>query len=242
MHPIDQSSVRNLLLSQLSAGDWELLAAHLEPTSLPVQFDVSKPDIPIDVLYFLESEIVSIVLVAAAKNTLELGIDGREGMSGTALLLHAEQTPHRHFMQVAGSGLRLGRKQFQAAVGNSLSLQKLLLRYVSVLSTQTSLTALANGSYELGERLARWLLMCQDRVDGDNIPITHEFMATMLAVRRPGVTEAINALESKELIRARRGNIKILKRAGLLKIAGRSYGTPEAEYERLIGPFRRNAT
>ena len=102
--------------------------------------------------------------------------------------------------------------------------------------TQTAQSALVNGSSIVEERLARWILMCRDRLDADEFPITHDFLAMMLGVRRSSVTDAIHLLEGNLLIKATRGNIQILDRARLEHAAGASYGVPEAEYRRLIGP------
>ena len=114
----------------------------------------------------------------------------------------------------------------------------LLLRFVQALSTQTAFTALSNAVHQIDERLARWILMCDDRLDGADMPLTHEFMSIMLAVRRPSVTTALHILEGNRLIRAERGCIVVRDRAGLEEFAGDSYGVPEREYERLIGPLR----
>jgi CRP-like cAMP-binding protein len=119
----------------------------------------------------------------------------------------------------------------------SSSLRTLLLRYVHTLVVQTAATASANAHYELPERLARWLLMCHDRVIGDRLQLTHEFMAQMLAVRRSGVTVTLHTLEGTGAIRSTRGLVTVLDRARLAEIAGESYGTPEREYARLIAPF-----
>jgi len=104
--------------------------------------------------------------------------------------------------------------------------------------TQLSQTALANGRYNLQERLARWLLMCNDRLHTDDMALTHEFLSLMLGVRRSGVTEAIHLLEGIHVIKATRGQVRIVNRARLLEIAGGCYGLPEAEYDRLIGNLR----
>ena len=124
------------------------------------------------------------------------------------------------------------------ALEQSSTVQKLLLRFVQVFHIQTAQTAACNGSHSVGKRLARWLLMCHDRLDGYELPLTHEFIAVMLAVRRPGVTEALQMLEREQAIRAERRNIVVLDRRKLEETAGDSYGVPEAEYERLIGPLR----
>jgi CRP-like cAMP-binding protein len=117
----------------------------------------------------------------------------------------------------------------------SPSLKALLLRWVQVLMIQTAQSALANGRYTIQERLARWLLMCHDRLDGDDLPLTHEFLSLMLGVRRSGVTEALHVLEGVKIVRTSRGRIHILDREKLEEIAGDCYGLSEAEYAKLIG-------
>jgi hypothetical protein len=102
-------------------------------------------------------------------------------------------------------------------------------------NVQVAYTALSHGSYTIEERLARWLLMCHDRVDGDDLPLVHEFLSMMLGVRRPGVTIAVQTLEATGIIKAKRGHIIVQDRARLEEVAGGSYGVPEAEYRRLFG-------
>jgi CRP-like cAMP-binding protein len=121
-----------------------------------------------------------------------------------------------------------------SALETSATLRTLLLRYSQAFSIQVAFTALCNGRYTIEERLSRWLLMCHDRVDGDTIPVTHDFLALMLGVRRAGVTIALQILEGDHILKATRGRIEIRDRAELLQTAGGSYGLPEAEYERLM--------
>jgi len=114
------------------------------------------------------------------------------------------------------------------------AIRSLLLKYVQAFMTQAAHTAVANARARIHERLARWILMSHDRVQGNTMTLTHEFLALMLAVRRPGVTQSINALKQQKLISATRGHITVLNRKGLEKVAGDFYGTPEAEYRRLF--------
>jgi CRP-like cAMP-binding protein len=117
----------------------------------------------------------------------------------------------------------------------SPSLRRLLVHYAHTVWVQTAHTALSNGRFTTNERLARWILMSHDRLDGDDVPLTHEFLALMLGVRRAGVTTSLHILEGEHMIRATRGNITVRDRAKLLAMAGDSYGVPEAEYHRIIG-------
>ncbi len=140
-------------------------------------------------------------------------------------------------MQIAGNGFKLKTSDFLKVVAQSPTLQTVMLRFVHVFMTQTAQSALVNGSSVIEERLARWVLMCQDLLDAMEFPITHDFLSMMLGVRRSSVTDAIHLLESDQLINATRGNIEILDRDRLVRAAGDSYGVPEAEYHRLFGPM-----
>jgi CRP-like cAMP-binding protein len=232
-----QSSLSNRLLSLLRPADFALLSPHLEPIKLDVNKSVVPANKPIEYAYFLESGIVSVVASRADSQSIEVGIYGREGMGGFPLLLGSDQSPHDQYIQLAGAGYRIKTSPFLRAVHQSPNLSTLLLRYVHAFTTQTAQTALANGSSHIDERLARWLLMCHDRIDGDVLPLTHRFLSMMLGVRRSGVTDTLHILEGRRLVRARRGEIMILDRAKLERLAGASYGLPEAEYLRLIGEF-----
>ncbi len=233
-----QSNIRNRLLKSLAATDFERLRPELELAPLPVRFVLSAANEVIEQVYFPEQGLASVVALAADGPRLEVGLFGRDGMSGASLLLGVDRTPYQTFMQIGGCGFRIEAGTLERLAGESPSLRALLLRYVQVFTVQTSLTAVANGVYTIEKRLARWLLMTQDRLDDDELPLTHEFIAIMLAVRRSGVTVAMQILEGRGIIKARRGSITVLDRAGLEEAAGGGYGVPEAEYERLIGPLR----
>jgi CRP-like cAMP-binding protein len=159
-------------------------------------------------------------------------------MASTALVLGADRTPHETNVQIEGTWLRVEAATFQAAMARSPALTNLLMRYVQTFLLTVSQTAVANGSFTIEERLARWLLLAHDRIDGDDLPLTHEFLSLMLGVRRSGVTTALHVLQGARMIRAKRGVITVLDRAKLEVAAGSTYGIPECEYERLIGPFR----
>ena len=134
-------------------------------------------------------------------------------------------------MQVGGSALRMEADAFRHALEQSPALQKLLLRFVQAFHLQTAQTAACNGSHSVGRRLARWLLMCHDRLDGDELPLTHEFIAVMLGVRRPGVTEALQMLEASKPSGPRGATSSCSTVGKLEEVAGDGYGGPEAEYQ-----------
>jgi CRP-like cAMP-binding protein len=237
-----QSSTSNLLLRTLSAEDYELLQPHFEREALPLRKVLYEPGESIDRVYFIEGGVASIVTAQEGGDLVEIGLYGHEGMSGTPVILGAGQSPHRSFIQVDGpAALVIRTEVLLEACGRSSTLLTLLLRYAQTLTVQAALTAASNAHYDLPERLARWLLMCHDRVEGDRISLTHEFIANMLAVRRSGVTVTLHTLEGTGAIRSSRGLVTVIDRARLEEIAGDSYGEAEAEYRRLIGPFGKQA-
>ena len=233
----DQSTVRNFLLAYITPSDFEVLNPHLEYLELDRDYVLVTPNTPIDYVYFIESGMVSVVAEKADGRSIEVGVYGRDGMGATTVLLGSDRTPHHQYMQIGGDGFRVKTDDILRLVDQSPTLRRMLLRFVHVFMTQIAQTALVNGSAIIEERLARWVLMCQDRLDAMEFPITHDFLSMMLGVRRSSVTEAIHLLEGDGLIKATRGNIKIIDRDRLVRTAGASYGVPEAEYRRLIGPM-----
>ena len=220
----------------------ELLDAYFQRHQGP-SLNVGNIDAPLVGLstsvYFLEAGVTSVIAIASDNHRIEVGIFGCDGMSGTTLLMGVDTSPHQVFVQIPGRALRLPTDSFSDLVGQSPTLHRHLLRYVHVFNVQIAHTALSHGGYGMEPRLARWLLMCHDRVDGNDLPLIHEFLALMLGVRRAGVTETLHVLEGVHAIKAQRGLLTVLDRHKLEEAAGESYGIPEAEYERVIGPFRR---
>ncbi|HEY9218292.1 MAG TPA: Crp/Fnr family transcriptional regulator [Phenylobacterium sp.] len=239
MTAFDSQQIRNGLLRALPAGDLERLAPHLEPVELPFRMSLQIADAPVDAVYFPQSGICSVVMTSSGNRQIEVGLFGYDGVSGAFLATGVDRAPYECFVQGAGHGLRLDAGVFTAAMQQSEALRAVILRFAQVFTVQVAQTALANGQYTLEERLARWLLMCHDRADGDELIITHEFIGLMLGVRRAGVTVALQTLEGKQTIRSKRRRILVVSREKLEQAAAGSYGLPEAEYRRLIGPFRK---
>jgi CRP-like cAMP-binding protein len=226
----------NRILSQLSPKDAALLAPHLEPVQLPLRKSLEQRHENIEHVYFVEEGLASVVANGTADGrSIEVGIIGREGVTGLAVLLGADRAPHDTFMQVGGHGMRLPADLLRDAMSRSTTLRDRLLLSAHILTLQMAYTALANGRSKIEERLARWLLMTHDRIDGDELSLTHEFLAVMLGVRRPGVTLALNLLEKDGLIVSKRGLVTIVDRDGLEHACNGVYGAPEAEQRRLFG-------
>ena len=226
---------RNHLLSSLSMADFGLLKPRLETVELGLRKILEDPNKPIKHVYFPLSGIVSVVTASTRKRQIEVGIIGHEGMTGINVVLGNDRSPHSTYVQSAGQGQRIKAADLRQAMQKSASLRDGLLHFVQAFMTQTAYTALANGQAKLTERLARWFLMAQDRLDGNELALTHDFLALMLCVHRPGVTKAVNLLESRGLVGAKRGIVIVHDRAGLKTLADGLYGIPEAEYRRLIG-------
>jgi CRP-like cAMP-binding protein len=225
----------NRLLNSLSAADFRLLRPSLEPVALALRQVLETPNKRIDDVYFIGSGFASVVAIQANQVKAEVGLIGREGMTGLPVVLGNHLSPQSTFIQAAGSGQRIDAIVLRKAINSSPSLHAALLRYVQAFLVQTTHTAVANACAKLDQRLARWILMADDRVDGNSLPLTHEFLSLMLGVRRAGVTEALHALESKGLIRSSRGAIVVRNRKGIERSAGGTYGVPEKELRRLMG-------
>jgi CRP-like cAMP-binding protein len=228
-------SSSNRLLTSLSTDDFGLLGPHLEPVTLGLRKYLERPNRRIDAVYFPEGGFASVVAVQSNGKQVEVGLIGREGMTGLPIVLGNHRSPHATYVQAAGMGKCIPAKELRQATQTSVSLRDSLLKFVQAFGVQTTHTAVSNAQSRLDVRLARWLLMAHDRIGDDTLPLTHEFLSLMLGVRRPGVTEALHALRKQGLISYGRGRIAMKDRKGMERMAGEAYGTPEAEYRRLIG-------
>jgi CRP-like cAMP-binding protein len=233
--PRQPSRQRNRLLAALSPTDLALVQPHLNSLVVAVRHEIERPNRRIDSVYFMDAGIASVVAVQSDETQVEVGLVGPEGMTGTAVVLGGDQSPHSTYIQVAGEAQWIKADQLRKAMKASDSLRALLLKYVQVFMVQTTHTAIANARAHIDRRLARWILMAHDRTGNKTLPLTHEFLALMLGVRRPGVTEALQSLKRQKLIETGRNQITVLSRNGIEKLAGPSYGVPEKEYRRLIG-------
>lgn len=222
----------------MTPADFALVGPHLQPCITHRGFVLFQRDEPIETVWFMDSGIGSLVAVSAEGNRVEAGIWGRDGFAPVAAALGGDVSPYEGQVQMPGRCWRIHIADLDAAAEQSPAIRRLLLLYAQTINTQVAHTALSNALHAIDERLARWLLMCHDRVDGDELPLTHEFIAVMLAVRRPSVTTALHTLEGNGFVRSERGCIVIRDRAALEEFAADAYGPPEREYERLIGPLR----
>ena len=228
------SIVRNRLLSALAPDDYALIEPNLERVGLEPLVVLIEANRPIQHVVFPESGIVS-TIANTDEGKIEVGLIGREGMVGVPVILGVDQVPHLSMVQGAGEGLRISTPDLRAAIEARPSIFRPFGLFVHSLIVQMGQTAYANVTFNIEARLARWILMTQDRTGGDEFLLTHEFLSTMLGVRRPGVTTATHALEGMGSIRNRRGRIEVLDREKLLELAGDAYQVAEDEYERVLG-------
>ena len=212
---------KNLILSHLSRDDLALIERHLEPVDLPLRKVLGRANKKITAVYFPKSGFASVVVNTG--KPIEVGLIGREGMIGLAVAFGGDRNDNETYMQAAGQGQCMRANALRDAIEKSRTLHGALLRYAHAYLNQTTRTAVANGRSKIEERLARWLLMAHDRVGSPELPLTHEFLAMMLSVRRPGVTVAVQHLEREGVIARRRGRIVICNREKLEKLANGTY-------------------
>ncbi|MCD7110220.1 Crp/Fnr family transcriptional regulator [Rhizobium sp. DKSPLA3] len=227
--------MKNGLLASLSPPDLDILLADLEPIDLAHGQILHQPFETISHAYFFLGGLSSEVIRDSGGQRVEIGCIGREGLSGLPLLLGVGEAPHQAFMQIGGPALRIRAEAFERILQDHPAIRSALLKFVHTFMMQVASTALADARYTINERLARWILMAHDRTGDDDLPLTHDFLALMLGVRRPSVTTALHILEGKALIRSSRGTVTLRDRQGLERLAGGSYGFAEAEYRRVIG-------
>jgi CRP-like cAMP-binding protein len=217
---------KSSLLAQLTKEDRTAFTPQLELVELAHKQHLLEPDAEIDFVYFPETCVCSVLALTKREPPIEVGMFGFEGMSDF-VIRPGDRSYLRTKVLVSGAAWRIPAGPFAAALATLPSLYEVTLRYKDAAAIQCAYTSFANGSFTLEERLARWLLMVQDRSGSEALPIVHQFMASILAVRRSGVTTATHVLEGVGAIKATRGSIVVTNRAKLEEMAGESYGPAE---------------
>ena len=225
---------RKLPSRRACTADLARLRPNLDLVFLSQRQVLSEPRKPIEHAYFPQQGFVSLVQPMADKSMVEVGIIGREGFVGSPVLLGAGTSPVMAMVQAPGEALRIPASVLLKEASDSSELSRLLLRYVQALHVQVAQTAACNGRHTLAERLARWLLTAHDRVAGDDLPLSHEFLAMMLGMRRAGVTVAVGTLKKAGLIDNGHARITILDRKGLEVAACECYRAVRSEYKNLL--------
>jgi CRP-like cAMP-binding protein len=225
---------QNHLIELLPRNARSRLLSICEPVNLVMSDVLSKPGDPTRHVYFPVDGFISLVHEIDTRPVLEVGMVGREGMVGVELMLGVAITPLQTLVQGAGSSWRIGTRAFKAELAGSPALQRGLNRYLYILMIQLASSASCLRFHQIGPRLARWLLMTQDRAHSDAFHVTHEFLAYMLGVRREGITTAAQSLQRNGLIAYQRGDVHVLDRQALEAAACSCYASNRAVYARLL--------
>jgi CRP-like cAMP-binding protein len=215
--------VENLILKSIPEYEYNLLRSHLEAVELPHRQILHEAGEKIEHAYFLNQGLASLVVLTSDGHSVEVAIVGREGMVGTSLAVGIHRGPYRSIMQIPGSGMRIRAQILEDTMREAPELRLLLNRYVLVQGMQIAQIAACNRLHEIEQRLARWLLMCQDRVGSDILTVTHELLAQMLGSGRPSVSLAAGILQKAGLIENLRGVMKIADRKQLESAACECY-------------------
>ena len=228
------ATVENHLIEVLPLKDKRRLLALCEPVELVLSEVLCEPGRPTQHVYFPTEGFISLVAKIDGSPGLEVGMVGREGMVGAQLVLGVVTTPLRALVQGAGVAWRIGTRAFRTELAHNAALQRGMNRYLYVLMSQLATSAACLRFHLIGPRLARWLLMSQDRAHADSFHVTQEFLAYMLGVRRVGITAAAGTLQRSGLIEYKRGEMTVLDRPGLEAAACSCYGTDRKAYSELM--------
>jgi len=225
----------NKLLGSLSGNSQKRLEPELEFVLLPLGEILYNPFEEIKYVYFPRRSAVSMVNIFEDGSMVEVGVIGNEGMVGTGVLSGDEVSLHQAIVQIADGAWRMKTHVFKTEIDNDGELRKLVNRFSQALFTQVAQTAACNRRHTIVERLARWMLLMQDRIDSDTLQLTHEFIAIMLGARRAGVTVAAGSLQRDKVINYKRGRVTILDRRKLEEASCECHRVVKEEYARLLG-------
>jgi CRP-like cAMP-binding protein len=216
--------VSNKILLSLPEAEFQSVRHHLEFLDLPHHLSLHEPNRKVEFVYFPNSGMISLVVATVDGRTVEVGVVGSESFAGAAVVVGLRTSSVREVVQIGGDGFRISASALQDALRSTPQLHGLLTRSAVLLGMQIAQTAACNRLHTIEQRLARWLLVTQDRVDAGFLPITHDFLATMLGTDRPSVSLAAATLQKKDILKYTRGAVKILNRKRLEKIACECYG------------------
>ncbi len=232
VHP---QPVRNQLLAHLPPAEHQRLVARMSPVALEFKQILYRTGATIEGVYFPNSGTASALTIMEDGSAIEVATVGNEGMVGLGVLLADKTSPNEVIVQIAGDALWMDADVLEQEAGHDSPLRRLLLLYQTAFLTQVSYSVACNGLHALQQRCCRWLLMTHDRMDGDEVPLTHEFLGIMLGVRRASVTDVLRPLHEQGLLSNSRGTITILDRTGLEALSCECYRKVRGEFDRLLG-------
>lgn len=218
-------AIANHILNSIPETEYQLVLPHLEYVETPQHQILHEAGEKIEHAYFLNEGMASLVVLTSDGRSVEVAIVGHEGIVGAPIAVGLRRGPYRSIMQIAGSGMRIESSVLEAKLQRMPELHLALNRYVLFQGLQVAQIAACNRLHEIEQRLARWLLMCQDRVESEYLPVTHEFLAQMLGTGRPSVSLAAGILQKAGIIENLRGTVRVLKRKELEAAACECYKT-----------------
>jgi CRP-like cAMP-binding protein len=233
-----KSRARNHLLAAFPSTVHKKLAAEFDVVRLRVGDVLFNTNDPIRFLYFPHANTMLSLLCNTDDGSVEVGVTGSEGFVGTAGLLGGDTSPHRVIAQIPGEATRIKVNALRPQFQRNPKVQRIVLKYVSALISQVSQTALCNRIHTVEQRLARWLLVSQDRIEAKELPLTHEFLAKMLAVNRSTLSLAAATLKNAGLIHYTRAKVKVLNREGLEQVSCGCYRIVRDHFENILGNGR----
>jgi CRP-like cAMP-binding protein len=234
MPPIHRDTPKNGLLAALSPEDVERFFSDLQPVSFLIGHVFYDVGTPFENVYFIEQGLASVLTNLTNGSMIGVGMIGMEGVVGVPVLLGDETSAQRVIVQVPGTALRMKAAPCKAAFDESAAVRGILLRFAAARLNFSAQTAACNRVHSIKQRCARWLLMSSDRIRSDVMPMTHEFLSSMLGVRRTGVTAIAGELQRSELIRYHRGQVTIVDHAGLEAAACECYRIDQARLEQRL--------
>jgi CRP-like cAMP-binding protein len=228
LHPGERTNaegkqVCNQILLSIPDEEFNVLRPHLKYVDMPHHLSLYEPNQKIESAYFPNCGMISLVVVMENGRTVEVGVAGKEGFSGAAAAVGLTRSTVREVVQIAGDGFQIGTSNLQSVLRNAPKLQNVMSRCAVILGMQVAQTAACNRMHSVEQRLARWLLVTQDRVDAGALPITHDFLATMLGTDRPSVSLAASGMQANGILQYTRGAVKVLNRKKLEECACECY-------------------
>ena len=229
-----QHTIQNRILESLPAEEYEWIVPHLEEIRMKLGDVLSSPDEKIEYVHFPKRGIISVCAVMRDGSQVEVGLIGNEGMCGLPVLFGTDSVPLQSMVQIPDGAVRMKAEAFKLEIEHCPHLRQSLMHFAQAFYIQAAQSAACNRLHPLDGRLARWMLLCQDRMQSDLLPLTHEVMSIMLGVRRAGVSVAASELRKANLIDYQRGLIRIVDRSGLEAVTCECYGVVRKAFDRFL--------